>query len=352
MTLTPTRPAPVDNLVRSFSAPAELRATDGAAGDGRTLYGHFAKFDAPTMIESSWEGRFVETIAPGAFAKSLAEDRDRIKIMFDHGRDPGMGSRPLGRILELREDKQGAYYEVSLLRTPFNDDYLIPALREGILGASFRFSIVDERWTEPKSATKRNPERLPERTILEAKVYEAGPVSMPAYLDATAMLRSGTDDYMESFLNDPLFVARFAERAGLRNTERLIIAAAQPEPDEEADLLAELSRVRRQKQRSLLTYARATEAPAEDESDPVSADGDTPTDDEDGGAPTAAVTPDPPDDGEPGTSTTPDAPLDEEPGSGDRAAHGPTEPRTFTFAERQHHARLILARQAGLGGTR
>src|SRR5262245_42545941 len=41
--------------------------------------------------------------------------RKSIRVLFDNGTDPSIGSKPLEPITQLREDKTGAYYEVNLL---------------------------------------------------------------------------------------------------------------------------------------------------------------------------------------------------------------------------------------------
>lgn len=86
--------------------------------------------------------------------------------------------------------------------TSYNRD-LIPALEAGALGASFRFRVVREDVIDnPKKVS--NADGLPERTILEAKVAEFGPVTFPAYAGATAGVRSLTDDLiMRRFLQQP-----------------------------------------------------------------------------------------------------------------------------------------------------
>jgi HK97 family phage prohead protease len=68
----------------------------------------------------------MERIAPGAFAHRIANDRRRIKVLFQHGRDPQIGDKPLGPIRTLREDETGAFYEVRLLDAPCVDE-LLPA---------------------------------------------------------------------------------------------------------------------------------------------------------------------------------------------------------------------------------
>jgi len=220
---TSERAAPTDNLIRS-SAPSTstiaLGSTDGGA-DGRTLFGHFSVFDTWTEINSMFEGRFLERIGQGAFRDTFKAQRGQIRVIFQHGRDPQIGDKPLGAPDVLREDAQGAYYESELFDTPYVND-LLPALRAGQLGASFRFRVTAEEWVDPKKATSSNPDKLPERTIRAVHHFEHGPVTWGAYSDATAGVRSGTDDFIESLMTDPRFVARFTERAGLKVVEKIL----------------------------------------------------------------------------------------------------------------------------------
>ena len=203
--------APVDNLVRAWASPATLRAKADAAGD--TMVGHFAVFDTWTEIDSWFEGRFLERIAHGAFRDTFDTRGDQIRVLYDHGADPQIGNKPLGSPTTLREDRTGAYYEVDLFDASYVND-LKPAIRAGQLGASFRFRVTAEEWADPTDSSEHNPERLSERTITGAEVYEFGPVTFPAYPDASAGMRSRTDEFLDHFLNDPAFVARFRERAG------------------------------------------------------------------------------------------------------------------------------------------
>ena len=173
--------APRDDLIRRASL-VELRAEPD--GDGRTLHGYAAVFNEDTVI-NSWEGQFVERLAPGAFAKTLKERGDQVKVMFDHGYDPQIGDKPLGKASVMKEDKKGLYVEVPLSRTSYNED-LIALLEDGAIdGMSFRFSVQKETWEEPKKAGE-----LPIRTIQEVKLFEFGPVTFPAYEATTAGVRS------------------------------------------------------------------------------------------------------------------------------------------------------------------
>ena len=83
--------------------------------------------------------------------------------------------------------------------TSYNRD-LVPLLRDGLLGASFRFSVMKEDFKRNAPKSPDNPEGLPERTIQEVDLMEFGPVTFPAYASATAGVRSDTDDYIRRML--------------------------------------------------------------------------------------------------------------------------------------------------------
>jgi hypothetical protein len=175
---------PRDDLIRMVDLPAskiEFRADEGPTLG--TLTGYMAVFNQWTEIHS-WEGRFRERIAPGAFKKTLSENGDRVKILFNHGFDPSVGDKPLGKPRTLKEDTRGLYVEVPLDDTSYNRD-LVASLRSGALdGMSFRFSVAREEW-------EKEDEDLPERTIKEvARLFEGGPVTFPAYEATTAGVRA------------------------------------------------------------------------------------------------------------------------------------------------------------------
>jgi HK97 family phage major capsid protein len=121
----------------------------------------------------------------------MKNQRDNIRVLFQHGRDPQVGDKPLGPIADLREDADGAYYEVPLLDTTYNRD-LIPGLQANLYGASFKFSVVQDDFDPKPKRSTHNPDALPERTIREARLFEFGPVTFPAYPGATAGVRSIT----------------------------------------------------------------------------------------------------------------------------------------------------------------
>jgi HK97 family phage prohead protease len=185
---------PRENLVRAVMPGVELRSQDDGIG---LLTGEFAVFNEWTEINSAWEGNFLERISPSAFNKTFAENRAGMKVLYDHGHDPQIGNKPLGPIRELKPTVTGAYYEVPLFDTSYNRD-LVPGLKAGVYGASFRFKVMREEFVKTPERGDHNPNGLPERTITEARVMEFGPVTFPAYEGATAGVRSLTDEYIVS----------------------------------------------------------------------------------------------------------------------------------------------------------
>lgn len=179
---------PRDDLIRMTrldAAQFELRADS----DGRTMVGYPIVFNRWTEI-NGWEGQFLERIAPGAVTRTLDRHRDMVKVLFNHGMDPSIGEKPLGRATVMEADDHGVYVEVPLARTSYNED-IAELLRTGVLdGMSFRFSVVQEEWDDNPKRSDTNPDRLPERTVKELRLYELGPVTFPAYSATSVGVRS------------------------------------------------------------------------------------------------------------------------------------------------------------------
>lgn len=111
---------------------AEIRAK------GRRLEGYAATFDNPATIG----GRFVETIARGAFAASL-RGRGDVLALVDH--DPGrVLARTRSGTLRLSEDTRGLAFDIDVPDTSAGRDVLALAERGDLGGMSFGFTAVDE----------------------------------------------------------------------------------------------------------------------------------------------------------------------------------------------------------------
>ena len=224
---------PKENLFRANLAPdfEVVREKKSDGGEGPVLHGHFARFNEWTEINSIFEGNFMERFSPGAFKKTFQENREKMRVLFQHGRDPQIGDKPLGPIRELKEDDQGGYYEVPLLDAPYVRDEILPGLQANLYGASFRFRVVREEFNQKPPKSDHNPEGLPERTVKEAQVLEFGPVTFPAYDGATAKVRSVTDEMLfRDLVRDP---TRLRELVDTVAPKELAPSAAQEEGNKE-----------------------------------------------------------------------------------------------------------------------
>jgi len=172
----------MSNIERRFfqitdTVVSEPEPIDGVAAPSR-LEGYAAVFDS----ESVSFGDFYEVIAPGAFARSLAEASTggrRIHALWSHREDQPLGSTGTGK-LQLREDAKGLWFSLDVSR--FNPAQL-DACRDGDVRMSFGFQIRDKRWYDRADGTTV-------REILDCDLIEVSPVVNPAYPDTSAALRS------------------------------------------------------------------------------------------------------------------------------------------------------------------
>jgi HK97 family phage prohead protease len=187
-------------VYRAIAPDFEVLEGDGA---NPILSGHFAVYDEWGRVESRSEGTFMERIAPGAFTKTLKENRSSLQVLFQHGMDPNIGAKPLGTIRSIKEDAKGVAYEVDLLDTSYTRE-LIPGLRAGLYGASFSGKPVKDDVVSRPQRSAHNPEGIPEVTVREWKLVEFGPGIMPVYAGASAGVRSMTDEVLFArFAGDP-----------------------------------------------------------------------------------------------------------------------------------------------------
>jgi HK97 family phage major capsid protein/HK97 family phage prohead protease len=178
-----------------------ITADDNTQSDGRTLEGYAAVWNSPTEI-NSWEGRFVEQIAPGAFRKTLAERKP--VMQYNHGHDARVGTVPIGVYTQITEDERGLHVVGRLF-----DNAVVEPVRQAIeagavSGMSFAFEVVRDEWTDNAGKPVSEDElyrllyeprdRGPlQRTIREVRLREAGPVLNPAYADTSVGVRSADE---------------------------------------------------------------------------------------------------------------------------------------------------------------
>lgn len=178
---------PVVGDLPAYSDVTHLRAApfraEDVKGDGLTLEGLAAVFNSETVIDSWWEGRFRESIRKGAFARTIREDRQIIQ--FDHGMNfTEPGEKPIGQIEKLEETSEGLFIRARL-RSTWDVQPVRDAIADGsVSGMSIAFRVLGEQITEGKD------DELDLREITDIKLFEAGPVTWPAYTDTTVEVKN------------------------------------------------------------------------------------------------------------------------------------------------------------------
>ena len=167
MTLTTTE--------RRFTSVAvELRA----AGDKRKIGGYAAVFNKLSQNL----GGFVEQLAPSVFNKSKGDGWPDVMARFNH-EDAGLLGTTASRTLQLKIDEFGLLYEVDPPQARADIVELVE--RGDVAKSSFAFRV-------PKGGDEWSTTDLgfPLRTLISVQLVDVAPVTIPAYLDTTAALRS------------------------------------------------------------------------------------------------------------------------------------------------------------------
>ena len=156
---------------RTLSADLEVRE----AGTTITLEGYASTFNQPYDM-----GLYRETIAPGAFRKTLTEAPD-VRFLINHEGLPL--ARTTSGTLELAEDSTGLHFRTQLDPTDPDVARIAPKIRRGDLSqCSFGFRTIKDEWTSDYS----------ERTMRELSLRDGdvSVVTYPANPSTSASLRA------------------------------------------------------------------------------------------------------------------------------------------------------------------
>ena len=167
--------------IRALGGPVDVKELRlvRSEGGGVRLGGYAALFNS----ESVDLGGFVERIAPGAFAESVANND--IRALFNHESGMVLGRRSAGT-LRLSEDLRGLPFEIDLPDTTVGRDVAVSIERRDITGMSFQFGVRKDNWAKIGGAWLR--------TLLDVNLMEISPVTFPAYPATEVGLRSADAD--------------------------------------------------------------------------------------------------------------------------------------------------------------
>lgn len=165
--------------------------TNDTTADELRISGLGSPYEQRVTLGGWWE--WDEEVATGAWARTVARDGADIRSMFNHDPNQLLGRTTAGT-LRLDDTTDGLHYEVDI--NP--DDPAAVGVharveRGDVTGASVWFRVVREEWTEP---TDDNGLERPLRRILEAELFEVGPVVFPAFPQTTAEAAARSIDTM------------------------------------------------------------------------------------------------------------------------------------------------------------
>jgi len=147
--------------------------------ESRTITGYGVVFDS----WSSDLGWFKEVVR----AEAIDEDilKEDIVATFNHNFDKVV-ARTAAKTLVLTKDKRGVKYTFEAPNTTAGNDLMENIRLKNVIGSSFIFNVLEDRWK-----FSQDPKDIDEREILKiGRIYELGPVVMPAYPDTTAAKRN------------------------------------------------------------------------------------------------------------------------------------------------------------------
>ena len=137
--------------IKSF--PFQVKSIDEDAG---TFEGYASVFG---NVDS-----YGDVVMPGAFSKTLLERADRVKVLWQHD-----AWTPIGKPIEMREDKAGLYTKSKISQTQVGKDALT-LLRDGVVNElSIGYQTIKEGRREDGT-----------RELLEVKLYEYSLVTWAA----------------------------------------------------------------------------------------------------------------------------------------------------------------------------
>lgn len=148
-----------EQITRAFAGDLSIRADT----EGRTVAGIVVPFDTVARVSDggpSYDERFQR----GAFAKTIRERGDRVKLLYQHN-----SREPIGKAVSLREDASGLYGEFRVSKVDDGDRALV-LVRDGVID-SFSVGFSPVKHEKRDGVTVRT----------EVALREASLVTFPAY---------------------------------------------------------------------------------------------------------------------------------------------------------------------------
>lgn len=163
--------------------PMEVRV-EGDGEEPPRIVGYAAMFDkesTPLVFDGV---KFVEKIAAGAFAKTIAEAD--VRALINHDPSQVLGRTRAGT-LRLAEDERGLKVEIDPPDTQLARDLLVSMRRGDVNQMSFGFQVVKDDYLDEGAKKKI-------RLLREVKLFDVSVVTFPAYPQTRVVVRMVEDE--------------------------------------------------------------------------------------------------------------------------------------------------------------
>ena len=166
----------MDREIRAIPAEFRIQQTEN---EPTKIIGYAARFNE--LSEEMWGMR--EKIAPGAFKEAIG--KSDVRALWNHDPNYVLGRTKNGT-LQIREDEQGLFYEVTPPDAQWARDLVESIKRGDVDQSSFAFTVEAQEWDERSDPITR--------TIVKVReLFDVSPVTFPAYPTATSGVRSLKD---------------------------------------------------------------------------------------------------------------------------------------------------------------
>ena len=200
-----------DNKLERRFTPHATVAVEKRDDGSQVIAGYGAVFYDPADPGTEYQlySDMVERVALTAFDRALAERQD-VRGLFNHDANMVLG-RTAASTMRIGKDQRGLRYEIDQPDTQIGRDVAISIGRGDVTGSSFSFIVRGQSF-------KDRDDGVTIRTIEDVDLFDAGPVTFPAYEATTTGVRSG--DAADAL------AARDAWRAGVAAKQREADAVA------------------------------------------------------------------------------------------------------------------------------
>lgn len=159
---------------RLMSEPVDVDVAGGI------LEGYAVRYNSESRPIATRGGSFIETIAPGAFDRSLAET-DNVSLHWNHQAQDLPIATTRGGSLSLVSDSTGLRFRAELAETSLGRDVhrlLASGDLDGAMSFGFHVDQGGDAWSTDRASRRITSGRLAEISVVDRGAYESSTSSL------------------------------------------------------------------------------------------------------------------------------------------------------------------------------